>query len=168
MPTLVAGSEAVAIDVSCSNDALTVVLDDGRIVSVPLVWFPRLLNATEKQKKEWEFIGGGIGIHWEETDEDIIPRVILVGGLPGSGKTPYLEGLRRPADRKRSSAKPAAASRISGTIPSNTPAAKFATRTASLPAMAWSTIAPCARRKPSPPSRENIPLLETEGWLRPQ
>ena len=71
MPTLVASSEAVAIDVSCSNDAMTVVLDDGRTVSVPLVWFPRLLNATEKQRKEWEFIGGGIGIHWEEIDEDI-------------------------------------------------------------------------------------------------
>jgi hypothetical protein len=62
MPTLVASSEAVATDVSCSRDSLTVVLDDGRTVSVPLVWFPRLLNATEKQRKEWEFIGGGIGI----------------------------------------------------------------------------------------------------------
>ena len=71
MPTLVTTSDAVAIDVSCSNDALTVVLDDGRTVSVPLVWFPRLLNATEKQRKHWEFIGGGVGIHWEEIDEDI-------------------------------------------------------------------------------------------------
>ena len=71
MPTLVASSEAVAVDVSCSNDALTVVLDDGRTVSVPLVWFPRLLNATGKQRKHWEFIGGGVGIHWEEIDEDI-------------------------------------------------------------------------------------------------
>ena len=77
MPTLVASSEAVAIDVSCSNDALTVVLNDGRTVSVPLVWFPRLLNATERQRKEWEFIGGGIGIHWEEIDEDISVASLL-------------------------------------------------------------------------------------------
>ena len=77
MPTLVASSEAVAIDVSCSNDAMTVVLDDGRTVSVPLVWFPRLLNATEKQRKEWEFIGGGIGIHWEDIDEDISVASLL-------------------------------------------------------------------------------------------
>ena len=77
MPTLVASSEVVAVDVSCSNDALTVVLDDGRTVSVPLVWFPRLLNATEKQRKDWEFIGGGVGIHWEEIDEDISVASLL-------------------------------------------------------------------------------------------
>src|SRR5262245_42961187 len=77
MPNSVASSEAVVIDVSCSKDALTVVLDDGRTVSVPLVWFPRLLNATDKQRKEWEFIGGGIGIHWEEIDEDISVASLL-------------------------------------------------------------------------------------------
>src|SRR5438094_10580109 len=71
MPTLVTSSEALAVDVSCSREELTVVLDDGRTISVPLMWFSRLLNATEKQKKDWEFIGGGIGIHWEEIDEDI-------------------------------------------------------------------------------------------------
>ena len=77
MPTLVTSSEALAVDVSCSNEELTVVLDDGRTVSVPLMWFPRLLNATEKQKREWEFIGGGIGIHWEEIDEDISVASLL-------------------------------------------------------------------------------------------
>lgn len=71
MPALVESSEAVAVDVSCSEHALTVVLDDGRTVSVPLVWFPRLLAATPDQRKDWEPIGGGIGIHWEAVDEDI-------------------------------------------------------------------------------------------------
>jgi hypothetical protein len=71
MPTLVENSEAVAVDAACSDDALTVVLDDGRTVSVPLVWFPRLLSATSEQRKEWEPIGGGIGLHWEAIDEDI-------------------------------------------------------------------------------------------------
>ncbi len=71
MPTLVESSEALAIEVLCSDDTLTVVLDDGRTVSVPLVWFPRLLAATPEQRREWELIGGGIGIHWEAIDEDI-------------------------------------------------------------------------------------------------
>ncbi len=77
MPTLVDSSEALAVEVSCSHDALTVVLDDGRTVSVPLVWFPRLVNATSKQRGEWEFIGGGIGIHWEAIDEDISVASLL-------------------------------------------------------------------------------------------
>ncbi len=77
MPTLVDSGEALAVEVSCSDDALTVVLDDGRTVSVPLVWFPRLVNATSKQRREWEFIGGGIGIHWEPIDEDISVASLL-------------------------------------------------------------------------------------------
>lgn len=71
MPVSVETSEALAVDVSCSDDSLTVVLDDGRSVSVPLEWFPRLVAATPRQRKEWEPIGGGIGIHWEVIDEDI-------------------------------------------------------------------------------------------------
>lgn len=77
MPASVVSSEAIAVDVTCSDDTLTVVLDDGRSVSVPLVWFPRLLNATEKQRQEWELIGGGIGIHWEQIDEDISVASLL-------------------------------------------------------------------------------------------
>src|SRR6058998_641288 len=77
MHTSVVSNDAIAVDVSCSSDALTVVLDDGRTMSVPLVWFPRLLNATGKQRREWEFIGGGIGIHWEEIDEDISVASLL-------------------------------------------------------------------------------------------
>ncbi len=77
MHTSVVSNDAIAVDVSCSSDALTVVLDDGRTVSVPLAWFPRLLSATEKQRREWEFIGGGIGIHGEEIDEDISVASLL-------------------------------------------------------------------------------------------
>lgn len=71
MPVSVETGEALAIEISCSDDELTVVLDDGRTLSVPLVWFPRLLAATPRQRKHWEPIGGGIGIHWELIDEDI-------------------------------------------------------------------------------------------------
>jgi hypothetical protein len=77
MPASVETGEALAVDVSCSDDALTVVLDDGRTVSVPLVWFPRLFAATPRQRKAWEPIGGGIGIHWEAIDEDISVASLL-------------------------------------------------------------------------------------------
>jgi Protein of unknown function (DUF2442) len=77
MPVSVETAEAVAVDVSCSDDALSVVLDDGRTVSVPLVWFPRLAAATPRQRKQWEPIGGGIGIHWEAIDEDISVASLL-------------------------------------------------------------------------------------------
>jgi len=77
MPTSADSSEALAVEVSCSDDALTVILDDGRSVSVPLVWFPRLLDATPKERNEWELIGGGIGVHWEAIDEDISVASLL-------------------------------------------------------------------------------------------
>ena len=54
-----------------------VVLADGREVSLPLAWFPRLLNATQEQRRNWRLIGGGIGIHWESVDEDISVESLL-------------------------------------------------------------------------------------------
>jgi hypothetical protein len=108
MPTLVASSEAIAIDASCSRDALTVVLDDGRTVSVPLVWFPRLANATDMQRKQWEFIGGGIGIHWEEIDEDISVASLL---NPERFMRLANTGLQPTASRVKKSARSKAGSR---------------------------------------------------------
>jgi hypothetical protein len=77
MSTLAASSEVTAVEVSCRADELKVALADGRRVSVPLAWFPRLLAATPKQRVEWELIGGGIGIHWEAIDEDILVASLL-------------------------------------------------------------------------------------------
>jgi hypothetical protein len=77
MSTLVDKAEVVAVQVTCSDDALSVTLIDGRVVSVPLAWFPRLLAATPKQRAKWEFIGGGIGIHWPAIDEDISIESLL-------------------------------------------------------------------------------------------
>lgn len=70
-------AEALAVAVSCTKDSLTVVLSDGREISAPLAWFPRLLEATPKQRRGWELIGGGIGIHWEAVDEDISVASLL-------------------------------------------------------------------------------------------
>jgi hypothetical protein len=77
MSTLVEKAEALAVEVSFSSDALSVTLSDGRVVSVPLVWFPRLADATTRARSDWELIGGGIGIHWEEIDEDISVESLL-------------------------------------------------------------------------------------------
>lgn len=79
MPTLALETEPLALDVSFSNDAIHVVLDDGRELSVPLVWFPRLLEGTPEQRQQWELIGRGEGIHWPELDEDISVAGLLAG-----------------------------------------------------------------------------------------
>jgi len=63
--------EALARDVRFTRDAIHVLLADGREVSAPLQWFPRLLHATAKQRAKWELIGDGIGIYWPLVDEDI-------------------------------------------------------------------------------------------------
>lgn len=70
-------ASADAVDVHCTEEELTVTLADGRRVSAPLIWFPRLLNATSAQRTDWRLIGGGIGIHWEAVDEDISVRSLL-------------------------------------------------------------------------------------------
>jgi hypothetical protein len=77
MSTSAECSEVSAVEVSCSGDDLKVVLADGRTVSAPLAWFPRLAAATPKQRVEFELIGGGIGIHWDEIDEDILVASLL-------------------------------------------------------------------------------------------
>jgi hypothetical protein len=66
-----------AVDVHCTDEALEVTLSDGRIISAPLAWSPRLLTATPAQRKNWRLISGGVGIHWEEIDEDISVRSLL-------------------------------------------------------------------------------------------
>jgi hypothetical protein len=69
--------EALARDVRLTRDALHVVLADGREVSAPLQWFPRLLHATPKQRAKWELLGDGVIIHWPLVDEDIEVESLL-------------------------------------------------------------------------------------------
>ncbi len=73
-----AADERVA-DVEVTEDVLSVRLMDGRTISVPLVWYPRLLHATKEQRKNWRIVGGGYGIHWEEIDEDLSTEGLLRG-----------------------------------------------------------------------------------------
>lgn len=73
-------------NVIISDETLTVELSDGRTISVPLAWYPRLLNATEKEKKNWRLIGRGVGIHWEDIDEDISVKALLLGRASGESQ----------------------------------------------------------------------------------
>ena len=66
-------------NVSFTDDFLTVELYDGRSISVPLVWYPRLLHATVEQRAQWQVSGGGYGIHWPGVDEDLSTEGILRG-----------------------------------------------------------------------------------------
>lgn len=79
MSTLVTERDSFAVSVSFSEDSLTVRLDDGRSLSVPLAWYPRLLHGTETERKNYELIGDGEGIHWPELDEDISVQGLLAG-----------------------------------------------------------------------------------------
>lgn len=77
MNTLAVKVEPRIIDLSFSQNSLRVVLADGREISTPLEWFPRLRDANDKQRKNWRLIGRGIGIHWEDIDEDISVKSLL-------------------------------------------------------------------------------------------
>ena len=66
-------------DVEITEDALSVALMDGRVISVPLAWYPRLLNASAVQRENWKIAGGGYGIHWPDVDEDLSTEGLLRG-----------------------------------------------------------------------------------------
>ena len=70
---------AAATDVRITSDTLVVELQDGRRVSVPLMWYPRLAEGRPGEGRKWELIGPGIGIHWPELDEDISVEDLLLG-----------------------------------------------------------------------------------------
>lgn len=66
-------------DVHFTEDSLSVDLVDGRTISVPLAWYPRLLHASADQRNNWELCGGGFGIHWPDIDEDLSTEGLLRG-----------------------------------------------------------------------------------------
>ena len=79
MTTLNLRTEPLAVDVAVTSVALRVTLDDGRELSVPVEWFPRLRDASETDRANWRLIGRGEGIHWPAIDEDISVRGLLAG-----------------------------------------------------------------------------------------
>ena len=78
-------------DVMTTAELLTVSYDDGRIISLPLKWYPRLYRATPAQRRHWELIGRGYGVHWPDVDEDLSAE----GLLKGSPAREYIRSLER-------------------------------------------------------------------------
>ncbi|WHZ22475.1 MAG: hypothetical protein OJF47_001587 [Nitrospira sp.] len=76
-----------------TNDTLMVELSDGRSLSVPLAWFPRLVHATSTERKSWRLIGRGRGIHWDKLDEDISIDGLLVGKPSGESQASFKRWL---------------------------------------------------------------------------
>ena len=79
MSTSVAAEVPAATDVRVTPDLLVVALRDGRVLSVPLTWYPRLAAGTARERAAWQLIGPGIGIHWPHLDEDVSVQALLDG-----------------------------------------------------------------------------------------
>jgi hypothetical protein len=82
--------EAVISNITFDENMMHCHLDDERIISVPIKWYPRLLNATVEQRNNWEIFDGGKGIHWEDIDEDLSVFGFMVG-CDDSGDTEQLD-----------------------------------------------------------------------------
>ena len=95
-----------AEDVHVSEDTLSVELSDGRTISAPLAWYPRLLHGSPRERRNWRLIGRGQGIHWESLDEDISVEGLLAGRASGESQASLKKWLdaRRPGPKRRKSA----------------------------------------------------------------
>ena len=80
MSTSMPSTDARAKEVSFTEDELSVRLADGRVISAPLAWFPRLLHASAAQRQNYELLGEGVGIHWPDLDEDLSVAGLLKSG----------------------------------------------------------------------------------------
>ena len=88
MPTSMVEIEVPnAEQISVTEDALIVELSDGRTISVPLAWFPRLVSASPEERTHWRLVGKGQGIHWEDIDEDISVEGLLAGRPSGESQS---------------------------------------------------------------------------------
>lgn len=91
-----------AEDVTVSEDRLRVDLSDGRSISAPLTWYPRLLRATPAERKRWRLVGRGLGIHWADLDEDISVEGLLAGKPSGESRASFGKWLAKRSSRPTS------------------------------------------------------------------
>ena len=87
-------------NVTITEDTLSVDFSDGRTISVPLAWFPRLLQSTPEERNNWRLIGMGQGIHWEDIDEDISVEGLLGGSPSGESQSSFKKWLNKRSSRQ--------------------------------------------------------------------
>ena len=92
---------ARAQSVFVTDDSLTVDFTDGRTISVPLAWYPRLMHGTPQERNNWQLIGGGEGIHWRDLDEDLSVVGLLLGRPSGESQNSLQRWLNERAQRTR-------------------------------------------------------------------
>lgn len=83
-----------AVDVCVTEDTLSVDFSDGRTISVPLGWYPRIEHASPQERMSWRLIGNGLGIHWEGVDEDISVEGLLSGKPSGESQESFKKWLQ--------------------------------------------------------------------------
>ena len=81
-------SDERVLDLQFTDDTLSVSLRGGRVITVPRVWYPRLLNTTPAQRRNWAIAGGGYGIHWPDLDEDLSREGLLRGAPAPKASVP--------------------------------------------------------------------------------
>ncbi|OLE54508.1 MAG: hypothetical protein AUG51_07935 [Acidobacteria bacterium 13_1_20CM_3_53_8] len=90
-------AEVKAQNVTVTDDTLAVDLNDGRTISVPLAWYPRLLHGAQEERRNWRFIGDKEGIHWPDLDEDISVENLLLGKPSGESQSSFKRWLEKRA-----------------------------------------------------------------------
>ena len=95
MNTLAIEMLPAATSLCVTEDSLVLDLEDGRTISVPLAWYPRLMHGTVKERNNWRLIGRGQGIHWPDLDEDISVENILLGKSSGENQRTLKEWLEK-------------------------------------------------------------------------
>lgn len=89
MSTLTLEREPLAVDLTVTEETLKLVLEDGRCITVPLAWYPRLAHATEGERAHWQLLGGGYAIEWPDLDEHIGVAGVLAGRRSGESETSF-------------------------------------------------------------------------------
>jgi hypothetical protein len=92
---------ACATDLRVTDDTLAVDLSDGRTISVPLEWYPRLCHGSSKERNRWSLIGEGLGIHWPDLDEDISVENLLAGKPSGESQGSFKLWLQERSGKKK-------------------------------------------------------------------